>query len=135
MKLLLTIATFSLSLNTFALTLDGVQAANLRKVLIASGAENEIRVDASFVSVSNISCSQEGGFVLLPYNCKFIDNNSGRQVELQGPKAEYLNTALIQSNIKPMISSFGELSKKYIAAKSIQCFSTMMPNIPSCEIK
>jgi hypothetical protein len=138
-NVLLALATlFVLTTNTFAATisLNGAEATKLRASLIKAGAEIEMRIETSLIRVSNISCSTESGFVLMPLKCKFVDENSTQHIELIGAKAVSLRAALIQTGLKEFSTCSGELSRSSIGAKSIDCSTSVIHGVVfHCDVK
>ena len=122
-----------LSSNTYAFTVSGKQASDLREALIKAGAVSKVFTDASIVKVSNIDCYQSGGFVLLPMNCQFIED--GRLVEVgYGVKSAILSTSLEKAGIKAVISRMAEKYSNRIKGKSVECSSLAIPKTFSCDI-
>jgi hypothetical protein len=121
---------------SFAATsnINGDSALKLRKALIDAGATAKIMTDASFVSVSSIECKQEGGFVLLPPKCEFVEE--GRLVTVdQGTKSAKLVKALNDAGIKTVNTRIAELSVSKTSAKSISCSTMAIHRMVGCEIK
>src|SRR5438067_510492 len=123
------------STGVMAKTVDGNMATNLRAALIKSGAETKIFTEASLVSVTNVKCAQEGGIVLLPLKCSFVDKLSGRLEESEGKNAQSLATAMTSAGIKSASIREGEHTSFKVAAKSIECSTMAMHHVNSCEIK
>jgi hypothetical protein len=118
-----------------AKSVDGSQATSLRAALIKSGAETKIFTEGSLVSVTNVKCAQEGGIVLLPLKCSFIDKLSGRLEESEGKNAQSLASAMTSAGIKSASIREGEHTSFRVAAKSIECSTMAMHHVNSCEIK
>lgn len=137
MKKFISIAVASALISTslMASTVNGNVAVNLRSALIKAGAEVKVMTDASFLNVSSVKCGQEGGIVLLPLKCEFVDKSSGRLEEVNGDKAEALAKALEAAGIKSVSTRSGELTTLKITAKSIDCSTMAIPQMVSCEIK
>lgn len=128
------ILTLSLTKNVFAVVVNGIQASNLRTQLIEVGAEAQVLTDASFVNVKNVLCHQDGGFLLSPMKCEFVDENSGRLEEVMGKDAEKLNTSLKNAGAAVSFLRNGELTLYKAKAKSISCSTSAIPRLVSCEL-
>lgn len=136
MKKLLTIATLSiLATSAFASNVNGTQAANLRTALIKAGAEVKVMTDASFVSVKNVNCNQEGGFVLLPLKCSFVDTSSGRLEEVTGSKANDLLAALKEAGVKVSVLRQAERTSLKATVKSVSCSTMAIHSMIGCELQ
>ena len=136
MKLLsMALITALLSTAAMAKSVDGDKATALRTALIKSGAEAKIHMEASVVSVTNVKCSQEGGIVLLPLKCSFVDTSSGRLEESEGKNAQALATAMTSAGVKSASVREGEHTSFKVAAKSIECITMAMHHVISCDIK
>ena len=116
-----------------ASTVSGNIALNLRASLIKAGATAHVYTDASFVKVDKVTCSQEGGFLLMPIKCQFIEE--GRLVDVDaGPIANSLESALRLAGATENTNHLGEYSKRVVIAKAVECSTSMMPRFMSCTI-
>ena len=117
-----------------ASTISGNLALNLRSSLLSAGAIPQVYTDATFVKVDKMNCTQEGGFLLMPVKCQFIEN--GRLIEVEaGNKSDALVKVLKSVGAKEISRQTGEYSKRVILVRAIECSTSMVPNFESCTLK
>ena len=123
-----------ISTQSFAGTINGAKAANLRKALISAGAVAKVYTDASIVQVTRVNCAQNGGIILLPLKCQFIED--GRLVEVAaGAKSEILAKALNEAGAKTISSRMAERTTYQVSAKSVECSTMVVPSMIGCTVK
>jgi hypothetical protein len=126
-----------LTAQSFAFTVNSSKALDLRAALIGAGSEVFQEIEMSVLEVKNLTCVEEGGFVLLPLKCHFEDVNSTELKEVMGNKAQKLNAALLKSGLKTTSYRAGELSRISLNAKSIKCTTSFFAgkSYDSCTIQ
>ena len=136
-NLLIAITTVFLSAQAFATgtTLNEELSIKLRTALVNSGAEVETRVETSYLSIKQLNCSIDGGFLLMPLKCSFVDVNSTREIEVTGDKAEAIRTALLAAGLKEAHFRQGERSSDWVGANAVSCNTTFFRrSIIACTI-